>query len=273
MKKSLALISVGVVFLFAICESYGQKRTGIAFYDVDKLYDTIPSIFYDDDDYTPNGKLTWTDLRYRDRVELVASVVDSMAMEVVLLYGVESEDVVRDIVAAASDDYSYIHRTRNSFDGMDFALLYYGDQFFPEYTHAGRSHLYVEGLLTGRRVALLFSTNGQYIEETIENFRYERNNPPMIIMGQVEDVDMEKLALVDVLGRIERLGAGNVIYRNRWLLRDKILVDEGVEVLDANIYAKRYLLDDRSLRPKPTYDRTRWIGGCSKFLPVYIYVR
>ena len=274
MRKSLVLtLASVVVVLLAIFESYGQKMTGIAFYDVDKLHDTIPSIFYDDLDYTPSGKLTWDSRRYRDKVAQVASVVDSMAMTIVGLYGVESEDVVRDIVAAATDDYSYIHRTRNSFDGMDFALLYYGDQFFPDYTHAGRSHLYVEGLLQGRRVALLFSTNGQYIEETIENFRYERSSPPMIIMGQVEDVDAERLRLADPLARRERLGAGNVVYRNRWLLRDKMLVDVGIDILDANIYAKRYLLDPRSLVPKPTYDRMRWIGGYGRFLPVYIYVR
>ncbi len=59
MRKSLVLtLASVVVVLLAIFESYGQKTTGIAFYDVDKLHDTIPSIFYDDLDYTPSGKLT-----------------------------------------------------------------------------------------------------------------------------------------------------------------------------------------------------------------------
>ena len=42
---------------------------GFAYYDLDRLYDTIPSLFYDDTDYTPEGRLCWTDERYRTKVE------------------------------------------------------------------------------------------------------------------------------------------------------------------------------------------------------------
>ena len=35
------------------CAVHAQQRTGFAYYDLDRLYDTIPSLFYDDADYTP----------------------------------------------------------------------------------------------------------------------------------------------------------------------------------------------------------------------------
>ena len=43
-----------------------------------------------------------------------------MALPLVALWGVENEQVVRDIAAACRGDYSYLHRTLNSLDGMDF---------------------------------------------------------------------------------------------------------------------------------------------------------
>ena len=39
------------------CAALGQRPVGIAFYDVDRIYDTLPALFYDDADYTPEGRL------------------------------------------------------------------------------------------------------------------------------------------------------------------------------------------------------------------------
>ena len=130
----------------------GQPRrtdapTGIAYYDVDRLYDTLPSPFYDDDERTPAGRLRWTAARYRRKVRAVAAVIDSMSMPLTALWGVENETVVRDLAAACEGDYVYLHRTLDAPDGLDFALLYHGDRFFPHYDEAGRRYLYVEGTL------------------------------------------------------------------------------------------------------------------------------
>ena len=47
-----------------------QPSLGIALYDVDRLYDTIPSKFYDDRDYTPSGSLGWSADRYARKTGL-----------------------------------------------------------------------------------------------------------------------------------------------------------------------------------------------------------
>ena len=47
------LIILNFSFLIFNCHSYGQRPIGIAFYDVDRIYDTVPALFYDDADYTP----------------------------------------------------------------------------------------------------------------------------------------------------------------------------------------------------------------------------
>ena len=132
-----------------------RRPVGIAFYDIDRLYDTLPSLFYHDDDYTPEGRYGWDTERYRRKIRHTAAVIDSMALPIVALWGVENEAVVRDLAAACRGDYSYLHRTLNSLDGMDFALLYYGDMFYPERVEEGRRYLYVEGLLERDTVGLV----------------------------------------------------------------------------------------------------------------------
>ena len=132
-----------------------RRPVGIAFYDIDRLYDTLPSLFYHDDDYTPDGRYGWNTERYRRKIRHTAAVIDSMALPIVALWGVENEAVVRDLAAACRGDYSYLHRTLNSLDGMDFALLYYGDMFYPERVEEGRRYLYVEGLLERDTVGLV----------------------------------------------------------------------------------------------------------------------
>ena len=136
-----------VLLCAGCCAALGQRPVGIAFYDVDRIYDTLPALFYDDADYTPEGRLRWTSERYTRKIRNTAAVIDSMALPLVALWGVENEQVVRDIAAACEGEYSYLHRTLNSLDGMDFALLYYGDLFFPTYDEPGRRYLYIEGEL------------------------------------------------------------------------------------------------------------------------------
>lgn len=122
-----------------------RPHIGFAYYDADRLYDTVPALFYDDSDFTPRGRLRWTARRYERKIAHTAAVLDSMRMDIVALAGVENEAVVRDLVAACGEDYCYIHRTFNTFDGLDIALLYHGDRFFPDLVEQGRGWLYVEG--------------------------------------------------------------------------------------------------------------------------------
>ena len=136
-----------LAILFLVCgtQAWAQRSFDVAFCDVENMYDTIPSTFYDDSDYTPRGRLRWDTARYRNKVQGVARLLDSLSMPVVALWGVENEQVVRDVVMATKSDYAYLHSTQDYSDGLDFALLYYGDRFFPEHVTSWRGALCVEG--------------------------------------------------------------------------------------------------------------------------------
>ena len=244
---------------------------GIAFYDIDRLYDTLPSLFYHDDDYTPEGRYGWDTERYRRKIRHTAAVIDSMALPIVALWGVENEAVVRDLAAACRGDYSYLHRTLNSLDGMDFALLYYGDMFYPERVEEGRRYLYVEGLLERDTVGLVLCAEERMAGWVVRDLRHERPHVRLVVLGRSATLDPAAWGLRDAQARAARAGRGTIRSRGRWSMRDRILVDTAFRVCGGDVYMRRYLVDQKSGNPLTTFSGGVYRGGYGYSLPVYAY--
>lgn len=254
------------------CPCASAQRIGIAYYDLDHLYDTIPALFYNDTDHTPGGKRHWNTERYLRKIRNTAAVIDSMRMPVVALWGVESEQVVRDISASCTGEYCYLHRTLNSFDGMDMALLYYGDVFHPAYVESGRRYLYIEGTLGRDTVGLVLCSDTQTARWLIKDLREERPGVKLVVAGRSSSIDPVAVGLQNPMDRAVRAGRGNIRYRGGWQMRDRILTDTALCTSGGDVFARRYLIDPKSGYPLPTYDRSHYRGGYSYALPVYIYI-
>jgi len=189
-----------------------QTRLGVAFYDTDHLYDTVPALFYNDEKYTPDGELHWTAARYDRKIAAIASVIDSLGMPLVGLAGVENEQVVRDLAARCTAPYCYLHRTLNTLDGLDLALLYYGDLFVPGRIETGWGYLLVEGELAGRPVAIVLSRQSRFVPGLLEELRERRPGVPLLAMGRTETVAPARFGLRDALQRAERAGEGQCAF-------------------------------------------------------------
>lgn len=288
--KPRLLTTLTAALLMLHCNGYGQSPVGIAYYDLDHLYDTIPSLFYDDSDHTPDGRLAWNTERYRRKIRNTAAVIDSMRMPLVALWSLENEGVARDIAAACRGDYMYLHRTLNSLDGMDFALLYFGDVFDPYYDEPGRRYLYIEGTLRhpprparrfrGRNlpspridtVGLVLCSDTRMAEWVVRDLREDRPGVKLIVLGRSSSLDAERYGLLDALARPAALGRGNVCGRQGWRMRDRILADTALRTGAGDVFARRYLFDAKSGNPLPTYERQRYRGGYGYALPVFTYL-
>ncbi len=258
---------------------------GFAYYDADRLYDTIPALFYDDSDFTPQGRLRWTAERYARKIAHTAAVLDSMRMDIVALAGVETEAVVRDLVSACREDYCYIHRTFNTFDGLDIALLYHGDRFFPDRIEQGRGWLYVEGELAplgsppsadsdprSRRIGILACNNARYAAEALADCRDNHPDVPILAAGRFRFDLAPRHGMRDLSAAAERSGRGNIRYRDGWRMRERILADSALRASGADAYLRRFLFDARSGTPLATYEKTVYRGGYGSLLPVYTYL-
>lgn len=254
------------------CTAQPARGFSAAFYDADGLYDTIPSPFYDDGDYTPRGRLRWDSRRYTRKIESVARLIDSLATDLVALYGVENEQVVRDITAACSSDYAYVHVTSDSDNGLDFALLYFGDRFMPERTIRWSDALAIRGTACGRPLTIVIthrcSSLGALTARLREMYGATEDNNIMI-MGTPNKLNFPEYGLRDATARAERAGRGNTVRAGIWQMRDRIATNVS-GIANCDVYAARWLLM-RTGEPAPTYDRSRYVGGCGRYLPVFIY--
>ena len=128
------------ILLAAICATLSaqSQRTGfgIAYYNVGELRGVQPDEGNLHDTQQSNKhaqrRARWNTQLYNQQISRTISVIDSIALPVIVLYGIESEAVVRDLVSLSSRDYAYIYRDQNISNGLEFAVLYEGDKFFPE---------------------------------------------------------------------------------------------------------------------------------------------
>ncbi len=268
-SRSILYLSCLIFNLF--CAS--AQKTGFTYYDLDRLYDTLPSLFYNDTDYTPQGRLEWNTARYQRKICHTAAVIDSMALPVVALWGVENEAVARDIAVACRGDYSYLHRTLNTFDGMDFALLYYGDLFDPHHIEEGRGYLYVEGTLHRDTLGLVLCSDPRMAAWVVRDLRDDRPHAKLMVMGRTESLKNETLGLRNATARAARAGRGTIRRSGRWQMRDQIWADTSLNSYQGDVFARRFLIDPKTGTPLSSYSRGRYQGGYSASLPVFTYIR
>ncbi len=245
-----------------------SQRFGIAYYNVDKLYDTIPSSFYNDRAYTPKGDMRWSHERYHHKINNIAQVIDSMSMPLVALYGVENKQVVEDIVYRSKNDYAYIHKTANSHNGLDFALLYYGDIFFPQKVTPWQGALCIEGEVEEKPITIIISHGCKSLRVLLNN-KNRSQNSNIIILGSTQNLKFKELGLHNALQASERRGRGNRIIQSQWKMHDYILTNIERENV-ADVYIKEWLLD-KSGYPLASYNRGKYLGGYSSWLPIFIY--
>ena len=122
--------------MFPSFSSSKQKKeiTTIAFYNVENLFDTIDNPKTADDDFTPNGKLKWTQKRYNIKIRKLGSVISQLGLNrsanapaIVGLVEVENAKVVSDLAYSSylkKHHYSYVHHDSPDERGIDVALLY-----------------------------------------------------------------------------------------------------------------------------------------------------
>ncbi|MBL7944046.1 MAG: hypothetical protein JNM00_14850, partial [Flavobacteriales bacterium] len=138
-------IILGAVLLSSVANQCGDKvantsaKTGgpmtVMFYNVENLFDTVNDPSTLDDDFTPEGKLNWTDERYRTHLAHTAWVIDALPGDLPALIGVceiENRKVLEDLISASllsGKPYGIVHRDSPDERGIDVGLMYDRNQW------------------------------------------------------------------------------------------------------------------------------------------------
>ncbi len=266
MRFSLLIITLLLHFSPLLAQSIG-----VGYYDLDKLYNTSEALFYNDSQYTPEGTMQWSQERYDRKIRNTAALIDSMSLPIMGLYGVENQAVLHDVIMSCQTDYSSIHRTRNSLDGLDFALLYFGDKLYVESVEALRNSLVVSGILLANQtpITIILTRNGR---DTIEYLEEESHTELVIVMGKIYSSEIRKMGYTHLLKEQERHGQGNYRITRGYVMHDRIATNQKEKILKSGVYIAPWLLTPDLQAPLPTYDKVSYKGGYSKYLPIFTYI-
>lgn len=136
----------------------------MAFYNVENLFDTRKDSLKMDGEFTPKGKMYWTQERYHQKILRISrallAVGEGGLPTAIGLAEVENRQVLFDLIrktGLAGGNYGIVHEDSPDARGIDVALLYKGDefrelksQFFPVELGKGettRDILYCKGVL------------------------------------------------------------------------------------------------------------------------------
>lgn len=115
-------------------ETPSYTTYGIAFYNLENLFDTINSNGTYDLEFSPKGSRQWNSEKYRAKIDKMAYAISQMVTPetpdgpaVIGIAEVENERVVKDLVNAeplAGKKLKYVHHDSPDNRGIDVALLY-----------------------------------------------------------------------------------------------------------------------------------------------------
>ncbi|MDE6136035.1 MAG: endonuclease/exonuclease/phosphatase family protein [Muribaculaceae bacterium] len=177
--KRILLILVAAVALAWTAQAQ-EKRTavqvaGIAFYNLENLFDTIPNNPEGRDaEYTPDGKNQWDGRKYRNKINNMAYAISQLTTKytpygpaIIGVSEIENRSVLEDLVAneaIAKWNLQIVHHDSPDARGVDVGLLYNPRYFKVENATHHRLHAVpfrtrdqtcVVGSLMGQRIAVI----------------------------------------------------------------------------------------------------------------------
>lgn len=242
MKPTLLIV---LASLLSCTPARTQKSTkdqlNIVFYNVENLFDTIDNALTADEEFTPESEKEWNSIRYKKKLEDIASVLAAgnkqELPEFIGLAEVENREVLEDLLATKvfqKNEYGIAHKDSPDARGIDVALLYRKDEFksvsyetimvnFPfDSGLTTRDILHVKGRIGDGEDIHFFinhwSSRSGGMKETEPKRMYcavalrrkidiliaQENNPRIVVMGDFNDEPTNK-SLMNILQATNKL--------------------------------------------------------------------
>ena len=143
MKRILYLITLILAFTFTADAQNGKAGNGIrhyviGFYNLENLFDIYDDPAKNDEEYLPNGKNEWTEVKYNKKLHNMATVIKAMHDDngrwhtILGISEIENRLVIEDLIyqpEIEAANYQIVHYDGPDRRGVDVALLYKPEQF------------------------------------------------------------------------------------------------------------------------------------------------
>lgn len=242
MKRILSLF---LIFSLAWSVSVAQKKhyqvVGVAFYNLENLFDTINNNGQYDLEFSPGGQRQWTGKKYRSKIKHMAYAISHLKTKltpqgpaVIGVSEIENRSVLEDLVKdpqISDRNYQIVHHDSPDRRGVDVGLLYNPNLFeVLNVTHhkltiegrpdfLTRDQTCVTGLLAGEKVSIIVNhwpsrTGGEassrYLREAAaalckhiaDSVLNDDPNQGIIIMGDLND-DPFNTSCAEIIGAVK----------------------------------------------------------------------
>ncbi len=171
---------LGLLILLAYTASAQEKKFavyGVAFYNLENLFDTKRDSIINDEEYTAEGASAWDEYKYKNKLHNMAFVLNQLGGKLLplgpALIGVaevENKGVLTDLTSTdefAQKGYGIVHYESPDYRGIDVALLYNPKLFTVESskriplhfednpTFRTRDQLLVSGTIAGEKIHVI----------------------------------------------------------------------------------------------------------------------
>ena len=224
MKNRVLLFCLFFFFAGKIFSQPAENESTVLFYNVENLFDLIDNPKTNDDEFTPKGDRRWTYKRLFKKLQDISKVILNAAgwtpPDLVALCEIENRYVLERLISDTplkSFPYKIIHKESPDSRGIDVALLYNADTFYPvEYRYIPirlendsllntREILYVSGILKNADTLHIFANHwpsrysgllesqsfrnraATLLRTEIESLQGNDSNPNIIIVGDFND--------------------------------------------------------------------------------------
>jgi endonuclease/exonuclease/phosphatase family metal-dependent hydrolase len=310
------------------------KQSFVAmFYNVENLFDTADDPKVNDDEFTPAGKVPWTEERLNTKINQIGQVMTDIVKpampDLVGFAEVENKMVLEMLTSSSSlskNKYNIIHYDSPDERGIDVAMIYNAATFKVisseplEVVLPGndrtRDILYVKGKVTSGEILHVFVNHwpsrregtelsepnrmaaANVLREKIDAIQRLEKSANILLLGDFNDEPSDKTITIglkaqspDMVTKNNDLcsllypeykkGEGSLFYKD-WDLFDQIIVSGNMitrkkglrtSVDQAEIFRADYLLfktKEGEPRPNRTMSSSKYFGGYSDHLPVYV---
>lgn len=234
MKKSTLIISFLLSAFVVFAKGKKEQLYGVAFYNLENLFDTRHDEGKKDYEYLPDGRNKWDDEKYQAKLKNMSTVLSMLATDklpegpaVIGMAEVENNRVLQDLLkqpALADRGYEMIHYEGPDERGVDCAFFYNPKIYTPTSSRLvpyrlmqptdrpTRGFLVIDGKLAGERVAFIINhwpsrgAASPYREHAGEQVRALKDSLQsldrkikIVIMGDMNDDPMDK-SMAEALG-------------------------------------------------------------------------
>lgn len=205
---------------------FAQQSPGestVMFYNVENLFDTRDNPKTDDENFTPDGEMHWTNARLNEKLLKISKVILGASgwevPDIIVLVEIENRYVLEKLVEQPllkPVPYKMIHKESPDHRGIDVGFIYNSEHFYPlEYQYFSvkiddkimdtREILYVSGVLNSTDTIHIFGNHwpsrysgfletqqmrtsaAELLHSKVEELNTRYHSPKIVIVGDFND--------------------------------------------------------------------------------------